>query len=127
MNKTIRIGTNENTLSVLQAKFVESLIKPSGYQTEIISADSRQVFKELNIGVARTVLKKKATLKLSVRDIFHTQVMEGNTDFQYADEYFIIRRDSRVITLSFTWRFGKPLKTIKRSSGAEDEIERVNG
>ena len=54
-------------------------------------------------------------------------VMEGNTDFQYADEYFIIRRDTRVVTLAFTWRFGKPLKTIKRSSGAEAEMERANG
>src|SRR6187431_1768843 len=46
MNKTIRIGTNENTLSVLQAKFVESLIKPSGYQTEIISSELTSQDKE---------------------------------------------------------------------------------
>ena len=57
--------------------------------------------------------------------IFHTQVMEGNTDFENADEYFIIHRDSRVVTLAFSWRFGKPLKAIKRSSGANEEIERV--
>ena len=53
--------------------------------------------------------------------------MEGNTDFQYADEYFIIRRDSRVITLAFTWRFGKPAKVQTHSGGADDEIQRVNG
>lgn len=82
---------------------------------------------QLNVGIARTLLKNKATLKLSARDIFHTQVMEGNTDFEHADEYFIIHRDSRVITIAFTYRFGKLFKIIKRSSGAEDEIERVNG
>lgn len=82
---------------------------------------------QLNIGLARPVLKKKGTLKFSFRDIFHTMVMEGNTDFEHAQEYFIIRRDTRVISLSFTYRFGKPLKTIKRSSGAEAEMERVNG
>ncbi|HNP21170.1 MAG TPA: TonB-dependent receptor [Panacibacter sp.] len=82
---------------------------------------------QLNIGLARPVLKKKGTLKLSIRDIFHTMVMEGNTDFEHAHEYFIIRRDSRVISISFTYRFGKPLKSIKRSSGAEAEMERVNG
>lgn len=81
---------------------------------------------QLNIGVARTVLKKKGTLKLNVRDMLHTQIMAGNTDFQYADEYFRFRRDSRVITLAFTYRFGKPLKAIRRSSGAEDEMQRVN-
>ena len=82
---------------------------------------------QLNAAIARSVLKKKGTLKLSVRDIFHTQVMEGNTDFERADEYFIIRRDSRVFTIAFTWRFGKPLKTIKHNSGADAEMERVNG
>ncbi len=39
MNKTIRIGTNGNKLSVLQARLVESLIKPSGYQVEIVSCE----------------------------------------------------------------------------------------
>ena len=82
---------------------------------------------QLNAAIARSVLKKKGTLKLSVRDIFHTQVMEGNTDFERADEYFIIRRDSRVFTIAFTWRFGKPLKTIKHGSGADAEMDRVNG
>ncbi len=82
---------------------------------------------QLNVGIARTLFKNKASLRLSVRDIFHTQVMEGNTDFEHADEYFIIHRDSRVITIAFTYRFGKLFKNIRRSSGAEDEIERVNG
>ena len=53
--------------------------------------------------------------------------MEGNTDFERADEYFIIHRDSRVFTIAFAWRFGKPAKTIKHSSGADDDIESVNG
>lgn len=82
---------------------------------------------QLNIGLSKTILKKKGTLKLSIRDIFHTQVMEGNTDFQNADEYFIIRRDSRVVSVAFTYRFGKTFKTVKRTSGAETEMERVNG
>ncbi len=81
---------------------------------------------QLNIGVARTVLKKKGTLKLSIRDLLHTQTMSGNTTFQHAHEYFMIRRDSRVITLAFSYRFGKPLKAVKRGNGAEDEMQRAN-
>ncbi len=82
---------------------------------------------QLNAGISKSILKKKGSLKLSVRDIFHTNVMEGNTDFEHADEYFIIRRDSRVFTIAFTWHFGKPLKTMRHNGGAEDEIERANG
>jgi outer membrane receptor protein involved in Fe transport len=81
---------------------------------------------QLNMGIARTVLKKKGTLKLSVRDLLHTQSMSGNTTFRYAQEYFMIRRDSRVVTLSFSYRFGKPLKAVSRGTGAEDEMQRVN-
>ena len=81
---------------------------------------------QISAGVARPVFNKKATLKLSVRDIFFTQAMEGNTDFPGAKEYFILRRDSRVINLGLTYRFGKPLKTARRTSGsAKDEIDRV--
>ena len=72
------------------------------------------------------VLKKKGTLKLSARDIFYTNAMEGLTQFDKATEYFILRRDSRVFNISFTYRFGKAYKTVKRTSGsAGDEIERA--
>jgi outer membrane receptor protein involved in Fe transport len=83
---------------------------------------------QLSIGIARSILKKKGTLKLGIRDLLYTQAMEGNTDFPNADEYFILRRDSRVINLSFTYRFGKPLKsTRKNAGGAADEMQRVSG
>lgn len=81
---------------------------------------------QLSFGASRPVLKKKGTIKLSVRDIFYTNGMEGLTDFPGATEYFIIKRDSRAISLAFTYRFGKAYKTTKRSSGsAADEMERV--
>ena len=52
--------------------------------------------------------------------------MEGLTQFQQANEYFKLKRDTRVVTLGFTYRFGKTFKSAaKRSGGASDEIERV--
>ncbi|MBS1512078.1 MAG: TonB-dependent receptor [Bacteroidetes bacterium] len=81
---------------------------------------------QLSLGVSRPVLKKKGTLRMSVRDIFFTNAMEGLTQFTSATEYFILHRDTRVVAVSFTYRFGKSFKTIKRSSGgAGDEMERV--
>ena len=81
---------------------------------------------QFSFGISRPVLKKKGTLKLSVRDLFHTNGMEGLTDFPRATEYFLIRRDSRVLSIAFTYRFGKAYKANKRSSGsAGDEMERV--
>jgi hypothetical protein len=83
---------------------------------------------ELNFGVAKQVLKKKGTLKLSVRDITWFQNYSGYSTFQNSYEPFTIKWDSRVVRLSFSWRFGKTMKAVSRSEGgAKDEIDRVGG
>ena len=101
----------------------------SGFYTGRARNDLQELLypnSQVLIGLARPVLKKKGTLKLSMRDIFHTLGMEGVTDFQLASEYFLLRRDSRVINVSFVYRFGKPLKAVKRSTGgAADEMQRA--
>jgi len=81
---------------------------------------------QLSVGIAKPVMKKRATLKFSVRDIFYTSAMEGLTQFPNATEYFKETRDTRVYTLSFTYRFGKAYKTVKRGdNSASDEADRV--
>jgi iron complex outermembrane receptor protein len=81
---------------------------------------------QLSLGIARQVLGKKGTLKLTYRDVFYTVAYEGLTQFPTATEYFKVTRDSRVATLSFTYRFGKAYKAAKRSDGsAGDVIQRV--
>lgn len=80
---------------------------------------------QASMGVSKTVLKKKGTVKLSFRDMFYTNAMEGLTSFPDASEYFKIKRDSRVIALSFTFRFGKSFKVVRHQDGATEEAERV--
>ncbi len=81
---------------------------------------------QLSAGISKQVLKNKATLRLTVRDIFYTQAMKGLSQFQQSNEYFKLTRDSRVMALSFTWRFGKPVKSgTRRAGGADEEINRV--
>ena len=81
---------------------------------------------QLSAGLSKTALKNKATIKLSVRDIFYTNWMKGITQFQQADEYFRLTRDTRTINLAIVYRFGKAFTPKKRSSGASgDEIQRV--
>ena len=81
---------------------------------------------QLSAGLAKTILKGKGTVRLTGRDIFYTQSMEGVTDFPGASEYFILWRDTQVLNVGFSYRFGKPLKAAKRSTGgASDEINRA--
>ncbi len=81
-------------------------------------------FGQLNAGLSMPVMKNNGTLRFSARDIFKTNWMEGLTDFKDAEEYFIVRRDSRVFTLSFSYRFGKNSKTTRQKSATE-EMRRV--
>jgi hypothetical protein len=81
---------------------------------------------ELDLGVSKQILKNKGSLKLSVRDITLFQNYSGYSTFENAYEPFEVTWDSRVVRLSFSWRFGKAMKAIKRSEGgAGDEINRA--
>ncbi len=83
---------------------------------------------ELNFGVGKQILKKKGTLRLNIRDITWFQNYSGYSTFENSYEPFKIKWDTRVVRLSFTWRFGKAMKAVNRSEGgAKDEIERVGG
>ena len=101
----------------------------SGFYTTQARNDLQELLSptgQISAGLAKTVLKGKGTWRLTARDIFYTQKMEGLTDFPGANEYFILWRDTQVINLGFSYRFGKPLKAPKRSTGgASDEINRA--
>ncbi len=101
----------------------------SGFYTGRARNDLQEVLYptgQLSLGVSRPVLKKKGTLRFIFRDVFFTNAMEGLTTFATATEYFILKRDSRVAGISFTWKFGKAYKATKRSqSSVSEEMERV--
>jgi len=78
--------------------------------------------------VTKKVLKDQASLKLGIRDIFYTQQNKGYINFQQTQATFRNSRDSRQVTFSFTYRFGKPLKEGGKkhtSNGAGEEQNRV--
>jgi iron complex outermembrane receptor protein len=80
---------------------------------------------QLSAVISKPIFNKKATLKFTARDILYTNAMEGLTQFPNSNEYFILKRDSRVYTLALTLRFGKAYKTVKHSSGVTEEMQRV--
>lgn len=79
-------------------------------------------------GLSKQVLKEKGTLKLNIRDMFYTQKVTGTIDFQTTKASFMNLRDTRVVNLSFVYRFGKPIKGTqprRKIGGANDEQNRV--
>jgi iron complex outermembrane receptor protein len=87
-----------------------------------------QALGQLSAGIAKQVLKNKGTLKLNVRDILYSNKATGDINFENTQAHFVNTRDSRVASLSFTYRFGKPIKgqqQRRKIGGADDEQNRV--
>jgi iron complex outermembrane receptor protein len=124
-----------STISQLNLNMNNQLSFGNGYAGEVsgfYTTRARNDIQELlyptgqaSVGLSKAVLKKKGTLKLSYRDIFYTNAMEGLTSFPDATEYFKIKRDTRVLTLAFVYRFGKSYKVSRHVEGASEEKGRV--
>lgn len=79
-------------------------------------------------GISKQVLKGKGSVRLNFRDLFYTNKVSGDIIFKQTEAHFSNLRDSRVVGLSFTYRFGKPIKAAassRRTGGAQDEKNRV--
>jgi iron complex outermembrane recepter protein len=81
----------------------------------------------LDAGVQKMVLKNKGSLKLGVRDIFNSQHFSGAVKYQDIDLNINNTRMNRTVSLTFSYRFGKPIKNQqhRRTGGASEEQSRV--
>ncbi len=84
---------------------------------------------QMNAGVQKQVIKNKGTIKLSVNDILNSRNPKGDINFQNTEARFRQYGDNRVATISFSYRFGKPIKGVqkRKTGGAGDEQNRVKG
>ena len=81
---------------------------------------------QVGIGVKKEVLDRKGTIKLAATDILYTLPFSAVSIYNNYQQDLYIRRDSRVVTLSFAWKFGnEKATTTNRKTGAEDEKRRA--
>jgi len=126
----------KNGKPALELNSVNSFLLPHDWSLEAsLYYQSSQVYGYMNLkpiwmlnaGVQKNILDKQATIKLSITDIFWHGNPSGTNTYANYYESFVVKRDTRVATLSFIYRFGRkniaPVR--RRSSGAEDEIRRA--
>ncbi|MES2568021.1 MAG: TonB-dependent receptor [Bacteroidota bacterium] len=81
-----------------------------------------------NIGLQQKLWNNKATLKLNVNDVLYTNQTTADVTFTDYKENFVVRRDSRVLTIAFTYKFGKSsVPGSKRRQGGADDIKQRAG
>lgn len=81
----------------------------------------------IDAGVQKSIMKKKGTLRFSFTDIFWTNLPKAIITYDNYIEKWHAYRESRVATLTFTYRFGnsKVQQARRRSTGSEEERQRA--
>ncbi len=81
----------------------------------------------LDLGFQKQLMQKKATLKLTVTDIFHTNPWTATSDFGGLYIKGNGRWESQTVRVSFTFRFGSnQVKAARdRKTGLESESKRI--
>ena len=80
----------------------------------------------MNAGLQKK-FENKSTLKLAMTDIFGTNAIRARLNYTGYEEHFDVRRDTQVITLSYTYHFGKGNGQQRRRSGGADDIKQRAG
>ncbi|TAE75583.1 MAG: hypothetical protein EAZ85_01970 [Bacteroidetes bacterium] len=83
----------------------------------------------LSMGFQKSIWNDNATLKAFMNDIFWAEVYRNETKFADINANGFYRYDTRVFTISFSYRFGKNLfnKKENRKTALEEEKERMKG
>ncbi|MGB8191335.1 MAG: outer membrane beta-barrel protein [Chitinophagaceae bacterium] len=83
----------------------------------------------LAAGVQKTVMQGKGTVRFNVTDIFWTNLPRATITYNNYIEKWHAFRETRVATLSFTYRFGNSKVTAarRRTTASEEERRRAGG
>ncbi|MCD6011621.1 MAG: TonB-dependent receptor [Flavipsychrobacter sp.] len=83
----------------------------------------------VNVGIQKNLFDKRATVRLNASDIFWRGYPSATSDYKDYTEFFVAKRDTRQVTMSFTYRFGKRSvpQSQRHNGGAEDEKRRAGG
>jgi hypothetical protein len=79
----------------------------------------------LTIGLQQSILKKRGSITVNFSDILWTAWPSGVTKFGNVNESWWAKRDTRVINVSFNYRFGKNKASMRKNTGADDEKKRA--
>ncbi|MBL7728527.1 MAG: TonB-dependent receptor family protein, partial [Dinghuibacter sp.] len=82
---------------------------------------------EIGAGVKKEIMKKRASIRLSVDDFFNTSIGRISTNYQNMNIRFIENSYNTIARLTFTMKFGKQdAQNRRRNAAAAEEKSRLN-
>ncbi|MEJ1240322.1 outer membrane beta-barrel protein [Chryseolinea sp. T2] len=114
---------------------IQTILLPWGLTGEIVAIYNApnvsglfqtRAYGTLNLGLQKTFMKKKATLRLSANDMFSTTQMINNLEYPGLDLVMDNRFETRIVRLNFAYNFGMSGKSTHRRIAQDEEQRRVN-
>jgi len=106
--------------STLKAELSGKYESPSFY-----GVNQYKSYYNMDAGISQQLFDKRGSLRLSATDIFNTLRDRSHTDYNGLNMTGTDKIESQVVRLTFTYRFGKSLKTISHRTGADEELKRI--
>lgn len=106
----------------LSAELVADYRSPLEYGTLKLSSQYA-----IDLGLSKTLLNKKASVKLALSDVFNTRDQTISSTYTGLNYNLFQKNETRIGRISFTYRFGKSeiKPERRRSTGLEDEQKRM--
>ena len=120
ITNTFKISKKHNISAELTAWYQSATIQG------IFESESRY---DVSFGIRKSFWDKKAYLALNVSDVFYTNPYKVSVNYEDQKYDFFDNLDSRLVRLSFSYKFGskKAVKIRKRVMGNDDEQKRLKG
>lgn len=126
---------NSATVS-FNAKTIQTFTLPKSYTIqmdafiqggEYYTFTTSNAFGAVNLSVQKLFRDKRSNLKLSATDIFFNSQFSGSSTYSNYAEHYHVSRNSRVVSLSFSYKYGNSnvSRIRQRGTGADDEKQRA--
>ncbi|GAB3273532.1 outer membrane beta-barrel family protein [Larkinella harenae] len=111
----------------------QNFVLPKGFSAEVFGwYNSKSIYGfyttqpqgAFGFGIQKSLMNKKATLKLNVNDPFWLNKFQGYAKYQDIDFRIRARWESRIARLTFTYRFGNQNVKAARQRNTSTEAER---
>lgn len=121
---TFQFNTNNNF------PFTEHLSADVGYNYAYRrknSATAFQSFSSFNVGVKLSVFNNRGSITCNVSDLFWDDRVRGTTNIESMVEVWNVKRDSRVVRINFSYRFGgnEKIGRVRGNTSTDEEKRRV--
>lgn len=130
-------GNLDRGQTAYQIRATQTFLPVKGYKIEVTSNYQSALTYGLfyvhpqystDAGISHSFADKKASIKLSVSDIFNTRRNDVTSVYQSTNLDIAQTRESRITRLTFTYNFGNnKIKARQHQTGADDEKNRVKG